>query len=266
MSFDTMRANERANMTGISQTASGTGTPVVGGLLVDSVSLGPLDTGNTRAQITFDGNRNISAFSFTAPQSSASFSGVDCSAGSVCTAETATSVGVLGNPSFHGWNYQTFGVWLAETSPTTFQVGALSVGAATPGSAVPTTGSATFTGFTSGFYTENRQPFVSSALVSATVTWSTQSIAFSTSNTTIGNLNSGGTIAASDLDLTGTLSYALGSNQFNGGVTAARNGGMSGSATGRFYGPTAQEMGGVYSLTGAINNSALIGAFGARRP
>jgi hypothetical protein len=25
-------------------------------------------------------------------------------------------------------------------------------------------------------------------------------------------------------------------------------------------------MGGVYSLTGAINNSALIGAFGARRP
>jgi hypothetical protein len=119
-------------MNGISQTASGSGTPVVGGLLMDpnTVVLAPLDSSlNTRAQITFDGNRNISAMSFAAPQSSAGFSlGVDCSSGPLCVAENATSAGVLANPSFHNWNYQTYGVWLAQPSPSTFQAGAISVG------------------------------------------------------------------------------------------------------------------------------------------
>src|SRR5687767_11405143 len=142
-SFSALGANQRANMTGISQTASGSATSVVGGFLVNSVALGSLDTANSRAQITLDGNRNISAFSFTAPQSSASFpSGVDCSAGAACAAETATSVGALGNPFFasNNWNFQTYGVWATLSSPTTFQVGAMSMGAATPGNAVPTGG------------------------------------------------------------------------------------------------------------------------------
>jgi hypothetical protein len=134
---------------------------------------------------------------------------------------------------------------------------------------VPTTGNATFTGFTSGFYSENMQPFFTSATVSAIVNFDTRNIAFSTSNTFIGNLNTGGApIPATDLNLTGTLIYGAGSNQFAGGVTATRFS-LSGSATGRFYGAAAPEMGGVYSLTGrgvGIGPTHLIGAFGARRP
>jgi hypothetical protein len=67
------------------------------------------------------------------------------------------------------------------------------------------------------------------------------------------------------LDITGTLTYNAGSNQFTSltPITAPRNS-LSGNATGRFYSPTAQEMGGVYSLTGQ-NGSALVGAFGARQ-
>ena len=262
-SFAGLGPSQRTSITGISQTGSGTATPVVGGFLVNSVALGGFDEANSRAQLTYDGNRNLSAMSFTAPQSSASFSGTSCS-GAVCTAETSTSVGVLGNPSFHAWNYQTYGVWALQPSPTTFQTGAISVGAATPGSAVPTTGNATFTGFSSGFFTENMQPYFSSALVSAAVDWSARTVNFTTSNTTIGNLNSGGTLAASDLDLSGTLNYSPGANQFTGAVSATRNT-MSGSATGRFYGPTAQEMGGVFGLQGS-NTSSYVGAFGARRP
>ena len=271
-SFSTIAPNQRANMNGISQTASGTGTSGAGGsFTVSSVAIPPpVDTVNSGARITFDSNRNISAMSFTTPQSSAAFSsGIDCSAGSVCAAETATSAGVLGNPSFpaHSWNYQTYGVWFNLPSPTTFQAGAISVGAATAGNAVPNTGSATFTGFTSGFYVnEMAVPHFLSANVSATVTWGSQSIAFSTNTTTIGNLNTGMVTADSQLDLTGTLTYAPGSNQFTSStpLTAPRNL-LTGSATGRFYGPAAQEMGGVYNLSGN-GGSTLIGAFGARRP
>lgn len=263
-SFSGLGPNQRANMTGISQTASGTAIPQVGGFLVSSVALGGFDDASSRAQLTYDANRNLSAMSFTAPQSSASFSGPSCSSGAVCAAQTSTSIGVLGNPSFHAWNYQTYGVWAQQPSPTTFQTGAISVGAATPGSAVPTTGNATFTGFSSGFFTENMQPYFSSALVSAAVDWSARTVNFTTSNTTIGNLLSGGTLAAPDLDLSGTLQYSPGSNQFTGAVNATRNT-MTGSATGRFYGPAAQEMGGVFGLQGS-NTSSYVGAFGARRP
>ena len=47
--------------------------------------------------------------------------------------------------------------------------------------------------------------------------------------------------------MNGTLNHAAGSNQFTGTVTAT---GLSGSATGNFYGPAAQEIGGIYNLTG----------------
>lgn len=270
-SWSTLGPNQRANMVGISQTASGTVNAGAGGSFsVTSVAIEPtVDTANSRAQVTFDGNRNISAFNFTAPQSTAGFSsGVVCSSGTsvlpVCAAETATSVGVVGNPSFHGWNYQTYGVWLAQPTATTFQAGAISVGAATPGNAVPPTGTATFTGFTSGFYVDAAQiPYFTSANVNATVTWNTQTIAFNTSNTFAGNLSTGTSpISMPGLNLNGTLSYAPGTNQFSGTVNAATTP-LTGNATGRFYGPTAQEMGGVYSLTGA--GGSLIGAFGARQ-
>jgi hypothetical protein len=66
------------------------------------------------------------------------------------------------------------------------------------------------------------------------------------------------------LDLTGTLTYAPGSSQFIGPVTSGN--GLSGNANGRFYGPAAQEIGGVYSLTGIDPLMRMLGAFGGRRP
>lgn len=64
------------------------------------------------------------------------------------------------------------------------------------------------------------------------------------------------------LDMTGTLSYAPGSNQFSGPVTATN--GMTGTAQGRFYGPAAEEIGGTFSVTGPGVQS-YGGAFGGAR-
>jgi hypothetical protein len=66
----------------------------------------------------------------------------------------------------------------------------------------------------------------------------------------------------SSLRMTGTLNYASGSNQFSGAIST--DGGMTGSATGRFYGPAAQEIGGTFSATGPGVQS-YGGAFGGAR-
>jgi hypothetical protein len=101
--------------------------------------------------------------------------------------------------------------------------------------------------------------------MTATVDFGARTVDFRTTGTTIGNLSTGGSpISRPGLDLRGNLGYAAGTNQFTGGVSTADTS-LNGSATGRFYGPAAQEIGGVYSLTGA-GQSSLIGGFGGKRP
>ena len=57
------------------------------------------------------------------------------------------------------------------------------------------------------------------------------------------------------------MTYAAGTNTFTGNVTAT---GLSGTSTGRFYGPSAQELGGVFSLSGA-GMEHYAGGYGAKR-
>jgi hypothetical protein len=64
------------------------------------------------------------------------------------------------------------------------------------------------------------------------------------------------------LNMTGTLNYSPGSNQFSGAVSTA--GGMTGTAQGRFFGPAAEEIGGTFSVTGPGVQS-YGGAFGGAR-
>ena len=78
--------------------------------------------------------------------------------------------------------------------------------------------------------------------MAATVNYVTRSIAFSTSNS---QLNTG--LLMPNLNMSGTLTYAPGQNLFAGTVTSAT---MTGTASGRFYGPNAEEIGGIYSLSG----------------
>ena len=89
---------------------------------------------------------------------------------------------------------------------------------------------------------------------------------------------SSGTMASADdfsgnfsgFNLNGALSYAAGKNTLTGTLRTG-NGLLSGSATARFYGPAAQEFGGVFTLTGPQVNGGsetpvrFIGGFGAVR-
>jgi len=75
-------------------------------------------------------------------------------------------------------------------------------------------------------------------------------------------LLSGSFSANTALDLTGSLSYNAGSNQFTGNVNNTGST-LTGTATGRFYGPAAQEIGGTFGLTGSAGYYG--GGFGAKK-
>jgi hypothetical protein len=266
--------NQRVIMTGISQTASGTLTvDGFGNIAITGVSMNAVDEANSTTQLTFNGAGNLSAMGFSTPQSSASFSAsqIDCSTAPACAAENAagTSVGVLLNPATvppPTWNYQTFGVWLNQAGPTTFNAGAMSAGAVTPGTAVPTVGvGIIFNGFANGFYVDpGRTPHSTAAGMQALVDFENRNINFSTFLTQRGNLNNGIIVGDSSLNLSGTLSYSAGQSRFTGSVSNAGPAPtMTGTADGRFYGPAAQEMGGVYNLNGV--GGKMIGGFGGKR-
>lgn len=161
--------------------------------------------------------------------------------------------------------YMTFGTWFEDqTTGGNLQgvSGDYVYGDATNPANIPATGTATYVGNVSGMYapTSGEQPFSTHASMSATADFAARSLGFATSNSKTYDryetIYDGATnrvtvtsdaVAKADLDMSGTLTYSAGSNLFAGTVTDG--GGRSGTATGRFYGPAAEEIGGVFGLT-----------------
>ena len=172
--------------------------------------------------------------------------------------------GFAADPSVIGWDYQTFGGWIDGRGTGSGRTGAMSVGNATAGSSIPTSGSATFTGFASGTYADsNGEGFVTLANSSVSANFVSRTAILTTSNTQKVSLASGTSSSASNLNLTGTLTYSSATNSLattSTGLTT--QGGMSGSANARFYGPNAEEIGGVFAVRGT-SPEAYQGAFGA---
>jgi hypothetical protein len=166
------------------------------------------------------------------------------------------------NPYDYGWSYQSFGVWSTGVGTGSGTYGVISVGAMTPGAAIPTNGVASYVGTSGGQYIDRSgRDYTVGADMRANVNFSTRSIAFETSGTgqTRDLINVSGN---SGLDMRGNLSYSPSNNSIVGGVST-RNG-LNGSVTARFYGPSAQEIGGTFSLeNGGIEG--YVGAFGGKR-
>jgi hypothetical protein len=184
-------------------------------------------------------------------------------ANSILTNQKSTSIGILANQTYYGYQYQTYGAWGAWGNAG---VGgnAVSVGSLTASSNIPTSGSAVFTGGANGYLIDGlKYSYVTSASMSATVNFAARQVAFSTSGTTIVGKTSGTTLAISGLDLTGSMSYSAGTNKMTGSVTSAS--GMSGSMIANFYGPAANEIGGTYGLTQTSSGNSLVGGFGGKR-
>ena len=174
------------------------------------------------------------------------------------------SNGIFANPYAQEWNFQSFGVWNEQASAGKGTFAASSFGQATPGSAVPTTGSATFAGKAGGFYVSpTGQPAIAASDLTVKADFSARTLGLSTSRTTIASDLRAPT-AAPHLDLGGTLSYAQGSSRFGGTLTSA-GGTLRGSTSGQFYGLTAQELGGAFSLKSSTSVETFTGAYGAKR-
>ena len=186
-------------------------------------------------------------------------------AGSLASGNAA----ILANPINLKWDYQTFGIW--ETASTTDgssrTFGAMSVGN-DAGTAIPGSGTATFTGYATGSYV-NAAGTGTTAFADLTVgvNFGTRILDFSTTNTqTSSNWDTSAPTFTPNggLDLTGKLTYAAGTNSFTGSVSSV--GGLTGDSTGQFYGPKAEELGGVFFLknpAAPLSPETYAGAYGA---
>lgn len=186
-------------------------------------------------------------------------------------AEYAAPYSAVSSPA--GYTYQTFGYWGTVDNAT----GAsseyfFSTGAPTVAAALPATGTAIYSGHVIGSYVDaaTRDPSIVKARMNATANFAALSVAFSTTGSTSLSDNApNGTLptAHPGLDMNGTLSYTAGSNTFTGAVSTAN--GMSGNATGRFYGPTTKaggapaEIGGTFAVMNSVGG-AMQGAFGGK--
>lgn len=174
------------------------------------------------------------------------------------------SAALVANPYALGWNYQSFGAWNQQNAAGSGSISVSSFGQATPATAVPTSGQATFTGKSAGLYVSpSGQGSIAAADLTVNANFSTRSLGLSTSATTIAR-DLKAPVSAPHLNLSGTLTYSAGTNAFAGTITNA-GGTMSGSSKGQFYGPTAQELGGAFSLKSSSTVETYTGAYGAKR-
>jgi hypothetical protein len=172
-------------------------------------------------------------------------------------------VALVANPNALGWSYQSFGVW-NTASAGGGAMHASSFGAPTPASAVPTSGTATFTGKLAGLYVSPAgQGSAAAADLSVRADFRARSLAFGTSGTVL-TRDLRTPVAAPGLNLSGTATYQPGSNAFAGTLRNAA-GTMSGTTSGKFYGPAAQELGGAFNLRASGTAEAFTGAYGAKR-
>ena len=130
-------------------------------------------------------------------------------------------------------------------------IGGGAFGYETPAASVPTTGSKRFTGDTIGAYVdENGISYFVSSNFTADTNFATREIDISAYNTSARNLITDRTESNTNLNWSGSMNYAAGSNSLSGtGVTD--DGNLSGDLKGKFYGGAANEIGGTWTFTGA---------------
>jgi hypothetical protein len=182
-------------------------------------------------------------------------------------------------PGGSGLDYASYGVWerrgrfdfrpFANDFGFISRGGAISFGVITEASAVPTTGSASYTGFMNGIYGEGGTgtAFLLDGVAALTANFGSNSLQANFTN-----------ISASEFCFTCggqafrsfSANATISGNGFSG--TASNVGlpvdgigpDMDGTIIGHFYGPSAQEVGGVFQLNGDDGSTA-VGAFAAKQ-
>jgi len=208
-------------------------------------------------------NSIIAANGQTASFNSANGDTISQVSSTVVGYQNANSTALTAQASALGWSYQSFGVWTTGTTSSGW-VNAASVGTSiTPGASIPTSGSASYSGVAGGLFGNATLTYFVSANMTANANFATRNIGFATTNS-VASTNLYGTYSdASGLNLNGTLTYSPGVNSFSGTVNSSGATVMTGTAGGQFYGPSAQEIGGVFAVKNG--NMGYIGGFGGKR-
>ncbi|MWB77786.1 hypothetical protein GLS40_07105 [Pseudooceanicola sp. 216_PA32_1] len=174
---------------------------------------------------------------------------------------SGTSLALLADEGANGYGYQTHGVWVTGYGTGSGQVAVASVGALSPADAaravLPLGGTASYAGQSTGVARDGAgTPYFTRSTV--TVSTDFRSLGLTSSGTLATNANSLAEAPMPQLDFVASAQVA--GSGFSGTVAGA---GMTGALNGAFYGGMAEELGGVFSASGA--GMAYAGAFGARR-
>lgn len=252
-------------------------TVVVQGLSQEDDGIGPLPSPVTSTvSMTFDANRALSEL--VLPTSTTrtfdNFAAFAIQGWEFLEATNSTDLNtraLVADPFLIGYEYQTFGVWETQLTSTSI-VGAFSAGAPTPVANIPTVDGARFMGNHAGIYFGPdgfRYYAFGGVDVTANFAGPTRSLEFNTFDTVfrrdLDTVNAGIT-----LEIRGTLTYDAAKNTFSGPVAsfglAPRP--LEGSSSGQFYGPGAQELGGLFTLQSTDTTTAFpesySGAYGAK--
>ena len=173
------------------------------------------------------------------------------------------TIGNFNNPSYYGFQYQTYGAWgpFGKATGASF---ALSDGSASPVSAIPSVGGLTFTGGSVGYFVDtNKFAYVTNASMVAVLSNDKQIMTFTTSNTGILGGPSGNALPFSDLDFTTDLYYVAGTNYYIGTIQTDNS--NTSKINGQFYGPGINEFGGTYAIYDSGGTEIMAGSFGGKR-
>ena len=171
---------------------------------------------------------------------------------------------VMHDPAAAGWTYQTFAHYIDPRSGVTH--GYQSLGDETKFTALPASGTATYNGLTTAYVVKDDQSRQLTANVKAIVDFGLKGVRFETANSQFHSLDANGrrvTVKGADYDMKGTAKWENG-NLFLGKVEAAAAG-LKGNLSGKFFGPSAAEIGGTYGLQKEDGSEHMIGGYGAKR-
>ena len=156
-----------------------------------------------------------------------------------------------------GLTASAYGMWASTGKTLPGDAGTFAFGNLTPATSVPTTGSATFNGFTIGMggAVDGSTQYALKGNAQVIANFATQSVTANLTNFVTSSYTT--SVKTPIPDLTGTS--AISGNAYTGPISG---GALAGTINGNFYGSTAQETAGVWQASGGGN--AWIGSFGAK--
>ncbi|MCH9853176.1 MAG: transferrin-binding protein-like solute binding protein [Alphaproteobacteria bacterium] len=179
------------------------------------------------------------------------------------------------NPSDEVWKYQSMALWLDVKNLNDINVGVLSFGNITVPADIPSQQNISFTGKSIGLYIDaSNNRYLTQATITAnlqgnmielkatdTYRWGAPSFNITNIGNNIPARNT--ETRDNDLDFMTNLTHNSSRNSFDSD-NVTTNGGLQGAVKAQFYGPEAQELGGVFRMTDD-NGSSYAGAFGAKK-